>query len=299
MTNNSNEQTKRIVHAYPLSQWERLANEEGSKICKIVHIVRHAEGTHNVGRAYNEVENRDARLTEKGHDQCRALAEKCASAPEGTVLHRLLHPSTTKVNNNNKNNNNNVLVVTSSMTRCVETALESFPTLAEDPTIPFVANEDIRETVNYECDRRRPLVELQKDFSRVDFGTIQSNEDGIWKHYEERLGVDYVGPKESAELYTVAERGRRFWQWLSEQPEQQVVVCTHSAFLRCTMSWGQTGGVAMQMEQRLDERPNPTNEPIFRYHSSDDDDKEEDFETYLRADYANCELRSFVMVIED
>ena len=46
------------------------------------------------------------------------------------------------------------LVITSPLTRTVQTALMSFPTLSDRPDVPFLANESLRETVNFCCDAR-------------------------------------------------------------------------------------------------------------------------------------------------
>ena len=121
---------------YPLSEREPL--EQAGRDVRVLHIVRHAEGTHNVNRAYREIENLDARLTPLGEEQCRQLASTCMSS------HGLLEQAE--------------LVVTSPMTRCVQTALQSFPTLAESSHVEFLAHEGVRETVNYICDRRRSIA---------------------------------------------------------------------------------------------------------------------------------------------
>jgi broad specificity phosphatase PhoE len=106
------------------------------------------------------------------------------------------------------------------------------------------------------------------------------------------LGSDWDEICESAELHTVADRGRSFWEYLSKRPEQEVIVCTHSAFLRCTLSWGQVGGVEWMPPQTLDERPDKLEAPLLKYNG------EKEFEHFVRADYANCELRSFCVVFE-
>ena len=281
--------TKTTFPAFPISKLQQVQAKYHN--VKTIHIVRHAEGFHNVNNDYKNIRNLDARLTEKGIQQCQSLAKQCEQQDNGDddsgVLANLLK--------------NTDLVVTSTMTRCIQTALYSFPQLVRKNSIPFLAHESLRETVNYACDVRRPLSQIKQEFSpRVDFSSsgIEEEEDGIWKFYLDRVGPDFDGHRESAELWRVAERGRTFWNWLASMTQaREVVVCTHSAYLRCILSWGQEGGVQFRMEQILDERvlgEEGDDIPLLDY-----DDEDKDFEEYVRKDYANCELRSFVVAFGD
>jgi broad specificity phosphatase PhoE len=263
-----------MYHAFPLSQLAEL-RERYSNV-KVIHIIRHAEGTHNVNRQYKDEINIDARLTEKGIAQCQDLAAAIADSPSHHV-------------------HNAELVITSTMTRCIQTALKAFPMLVEKPEIPVLAHESLRETVNYACDRRRPISQTRQEFPRVDFSHVSVEEDEIWEYYLRRLGPPskWDSHRESAELWKVAERGRDFWKWLASRPEQHVIICTHAAFLRCTMSWGQHGGVEFLMEQTLDDRIDPGPDlPLLSYNG------DKNLESYVRKDYGNCEVRSFVVVFD-
>ncbi|CAB9509952.1 Pfam:PGAM [Seminavis robusta] len=269
------------VHLYPYStNLPDLKATDDYSTLKRIHIVRHAEGTHNVNKEYSDMVNLDARLTEKGKEQCQRLAQKLQDASPSSALGQLLK--------------NTELVVTSPLTRCLQTAMLSFPTLTDDnEKVLFVAHESIRETVNYACDRRRPISELEKHFrDRVDFGEIEQDHDEIWESYVRRSQQLLDKPKESAELHVVADRARDFFQWAKLRPEREMIVCTHSAFLRAFLSWGQPGGVLWIMPQTLDTRnPKPATEtPVVAYHGDDDGS----FEAAIRQDYENCELRSFV-----
>lgn len=250
---------------------------------KVLHIVRHAQGTHNVNKNYRDEINLDARLTELGRQQCEQLAQRVTDLPID-------------------------LIVTSPLTRCVQTALYSFPhavamgkSTSGNP-IPFVAHESIRETVNFKCDQRRAISEIASEFGdAVDFSICDIDEDYIWNEYETRLGPNYDDHRESAELHVVAQRGRQFFQWLQGRPEQNVVVCTHSAFLRCLKSWGHPGGVPMQVPQRLTdaqqkhemEEWDKLHPPVLHYRRGDE--KHDSFEQWMRSDYENAEMRSFVI----
>ena len=377
-----------------------------------IHIIRHAEGTHNVNMEYKLPINRDAPLTSKGKQQCYELAKVTAKL---FPIHQ----------------NPPSLIITSTMTRCIQTTLLSLPHLIPPSTggtsststtssststevevddqgkqqqqqqqyssassnsnvssssgsscrstsrnkeVPtrIIAHEGIRETVNYECDVRRSIMELQSEFPMIDFSyalpdivvfeeEIQSDEndidntikkksstttyhDPIWHGYRQRLGHDHDAHCESAELHVVAKRGREFFEWLVQQQHEReqnrdtdedddgnhddddddvVIICTHSAFLRCILNWSQEGGVPKLMPQVLDTRSDeeksrcPNMRPLFEYcyypkkkatkktegeaadHDSSDESQKEkhvEFETIMRSDYDNCELRSFCLV---
>jgi broad specificity phosphatase PhoE len=258
---------------YPMSELDSL-QRAGRDVCTI-HMIRHAEGTHNVARAYRDPSNLDARLTARGEEQCAQLAANCSAQQE--MLDGI------------------ELVVTSPLTRCVQTALLSLPMLASGQHVKFLAHEGVRETVNYVCDQRRLISQISAEFPRVDFSLMSHDHDDVWQHYEARLGTpaEYDGHRESAELCAVAERGRGFLTWLNSQPQRTVIVSSHSAFLRCFFSFGQSRGVPSMPAQTLDrrERHEARDVPVVRYCGDDSA-----FEGMMRADYSNCELRSFLVV---
>jgi broad specificity phosphatase PhoE len=289
---------------------------------KLIHMLRHAEGTHNVNEAYNDIINLDARLTRHGQDQCAKFAQAAKANHFSDLMKKqqeaqqqnehTIATATTP--------SQDICVLTSSMTRCIQTALLCFPWWAATTTssetatdnrdvhnhssvrVPFVAHEGIRETVNFHCDRRRTRTEIATEFPQVDFSFVVDNHDPIWESYQQRrlAGPDqhYGGARESAELYVVAERAHIFLEWMmSTRAEPQIVICTHSAFLRAILNWGQAAGVPKQMEQTLDDRHHSKDttaaaaeSPIFEYCGSNE------FREYMTSDYANCEMRSFCLV---
>ena len=101
---------------------------------KLLHLVRHAQGTHNVDPegVSRQPSGLDARLTEEGERQCAALAAAAAG----------LRPE---------------VVISSPLMRTLKTAALSFDVQLRQGGVPLVALEDCRETVNYLCDARRPL----------------------------------------------------------------------------------------------------------------------------------------------
>ena len=265
------------VDAYPLSQLSMLPKKYTQ--VKIIHFLRHAEGTHNVNNQYRDILNLDARLTLNGMAQCIALRES-AILKSGQSYNKMELPLASCE-----------LIVTSTLTRCAQTAQFCFPHLSD--VVPWVAHESIRETVNYACDRRRPISDLRREFPKIDFSHVSEDKDVIWDEYDARLGSDWDCHRESAELYRVADRGRSFLNWLSQRTEQNVIVCTHSAFLRCIMSWGHDGGVKFMMDQTLDDRRDSGREiPLFNYCG------DQDFEEQMRADFKNCEMRSLVIAFD-
>ena len=263
------------VDAYPLSQLSTLPRKY--KYVKTIHFLRHAEGTHNVNNQYRDLCNLDARLTRDGVAQCEALRE---SAVFENGHKNNVEPPHTSCD----------LIVTSTLTRCVQTAQLCFPHLS---SVPWLAHELVRETVNFACDRRRPISTLRTEFPMIDFSNVPEEEDAIWNEYDVRLGSDWDYHRESAELHRVANRGRAFLSWLSRRTEQNIIVCTHSAFLRCILSWGHPGGVYSMKDQTLDDRRDPGPDvPLFIYCG------DKDFEEQMRADYKNCELRSLVIAFD-
>jgi broad specificity phosphatase PhoE len=256
------------VQAFPISYFTTL--QQKYENVKLIHVLRHAEGYHNVNREYHDMKHLDASLTPTGREQCRTLA---FTSQDGML-----------------SSNSIDLLVTSTLTRCIQTALLCFPSIG-----PVIAQESIRETVNYACDRRRPTSVLREEFPTVDWSDVIDEEDAIWNAYEERLGSDWKSHRESGELYRIADRGRHFLAWLSQRSEKNVVVCSHSAFLRCFFNWGQIGGVPFLKTQFLDDREESLRKidiPLLTYCG------DQEFEMHMRSDYKNCELRSFVLVFD-
>ena len=273
---------------------------------------------------------------------------------------------------NNTNEDETICVMVSPLTRCIQTAVLSFEFLVGNDkdhnrsvagivsSPVFVACEELRETVNYNCDQRRKLSEISHEYPLIDFSHCAAeDEDALWFAYRQREQQQPHGVRcmESAELYRVAERGRIAFQWMitttttTSSPAQshphattesatpnthhnhnsnhhrridahKVIICTHSAYLRCILNWGQTGGVPKMWKQQQQEQPQSPPHKLFDYcYYSNDKNKdattattaEDDptaiqtdteleqkravFEEYMRTDYENAELRSFCLRI--
>lgn len=193
-----------------------------SATSKIVHFIRHAEGTHNLNEEQSKLPlHFDATLTPKGIQQCKTLAQ-----------------STVKLNVD--------AVLVSPLTRCLETARISFPHLYDNTAtadsdsnndndgVPFIAHEEWRETVNFLCDSRRTKQTLIESYPRVNFDCITHDIDPIWKHYEEKFGCykTHTTKRESDDASALYERSQSAWKVLLERSEKNLALVGHSAFFR-------------------------------------------------------------------
>eukprot|EP00966_Prymnesium_polylepis_P252231 5831188-Prymnesium_polylepis.3 len=153
----------------------------------------------------------DAHLTSEGRERCRQLQRLTDS----------LRPD---------------LFVTSPLTRSVQTTLLSFGPQIEAAGARVVALEEVRETLNYQCDARRPRADLVDAFPTVDFSGC-TEIDPLWSKYERRHGGpdDFTNLRESNDAPALAARARRALTWLARQPEKEVVIVSHKVL--CTSSY--------------------------------------------------------------
>lgn len=169
---------------------------------KKIHFIRHGHGKHNeVGEIdktqYFREDLIDAELTDLGIEQCIQLC------------------------NENQRFCNSELLVVSPMRRTLQTAALSFPNLVNQ--IPWVALECIREQTGlHPCDKRFPISHHQNNHPNVDFNHIQHDEDPMYDFYSA-----YREPDSDLD-----ERAKQFLSWLESRTESEIIVVTHSAFLR-------------------------------------------------------------------
>ncbi|KAM7470568.1 hypothetical protein LguiA_008751 [Lonicera macranthoides] len=230
--------------------------------CKTLHLVRHAQGIHNVEgdknyKAYMSPEYLDAQLTPLGWQQVENLRKHV----HASGLFKRID-----------------LVITSPLLRTMQTAvgvfggegytdrMDAVPLMVANAGIsdhsaisslncpPIVAVELCREHLGvHPCDRRRSISEYQCLFPAIDFSLIESDEDVLWKE----------NIRETKE--EVAARGAKFLNWLWTRKEKEIAIVTHSGFLFHTL--GAFGN---------DCHPSVKNE--------------------IGKHFANCELRSMVIV---
>lgn len=203
---------------------------------KTVHFIRHGEGFHNIG-----ICTLDSNLTMKGWAQAHALGNHVESRVNGVEL-----------------------VISSPLTRALETAAGTFGKaqgnqilmIAQDnvhnsralhdalycaPNVRYIVHEQCRERLGpSNCDARRTKSVLQHHFPGFDFSLIQDEEDPVW--------IEGNVENESS----VAERGAEFLMFVMTQPEQNIAVVTHSAFLWFTLAMfggGYSKGVRNKMQK--------------------------------------------------
>ncbi|KAL9189827.1 hypothetical protein ACHAXT_009502 [Thalassiosira profunda] len=204
---------------------------EGAR--KVVHFLRHGQGTHN--QLYKEWTDRtgvpldlsetdpvknpmllpeivDARLTQKGMDQC-AQTRSAASELQGIEL-----------------------VVVSPLMRTLETAHIAFedhlPHNAGARNVKWIAHEGIREELGMlMCNRRRPLSETAIEFPHVDYTHLpEGEEDTLWDAYAEQNTNGGITQRESIE--TMSHRAYHFLTtFVHKRPEREMAVVGHSAWL--------------------------------------------------------------------
>ncbi|XP_010519148.1 PREDICTED: phosphoglycerate mutase-like protein 1 [Tarenaya hassleriana] len=186
---------------------------------KVIHLVRHAEGIHNVEvdknkKALFSPSLSDAQLSPLGWKQ---VTERRREVHESGLLKRI------------------ELVVTSPMQRTIQTATGIFgkehkskhnissPTsIANYP--PIIAFELCREQLGmYPCNRRGSVSKYIPKFPEIDFSLIESEEDQMWQ-------ADAMEKVEQ-----VAARGMQFLKWLWEREENEIAVVSHGIFLQETL----------------------------------------------------------------
>ncbi|PWA71528.1 Histidine phosphatase superfamily, clade-1 [Artemisia annua] len=201
--------------------------------CKTIHLVRHAQGVHNVEgekdhSAYMSEELFDAHLTPLGWQQVDNLRK---------------HVNASGISKSVE------LVVVSPLLRTMQMAVGAFvgegstawsdapPLMAEKtgesnrPAIssqncpPFIAVELCREHLDvHPCDRRRTVTEYKPMFPAIDFSLIENDGDVLWRSDTREKDEE------------VAARGVEFMKWLLSREENEIAVVTHCNFLFHTLS---------------------------------------------------------------
>lgn len=230
--------------------------------CKALHLVRHAQGYHNVAgekdvEAYLSYDYLDASLTPLGWEQVDNLRKHVRASGLSKKIE---------------------LVITSPLTRTMQTAIGVFggdgyndeidvtPLMVENvwnsgrPAIsslncpPFLVVELCREHLGiHPCDKRRSVSEYKPLFPAVDLSLVETDEDTWWKEDIRETNGE------------VAARGVKFMNWLWTRKEKEIAIVSHSGFLYHTLnSFGKDCHPSVKSE----------------------------FSTH----FANCELRSVVLV---
>ncbi|PKI64857.1 phosphoglycerate mutase-like protein 1 isoform X2 [Punica granatum] len=200
---------------------------------KTLHLVRHAQGFHNVEgekdyKAYLSYDLLDAQLTPLGWQQVHNLRKHVQACGLSKKIE---------------------LVIASPLLRTMQTAVGAFggegytdgidaPALmvanagqSNHPAIsslncpPFIAVELCREHLGvHPCDKRRSITEYRSLFPAIDFSLIENDEDVLWK------------PDVREKDEEVAIRGMKFLNWLWTRKEREIAIVSHSGFLYHALS---------------------------------------------------------------
>ena len=211
------------VQAFPLEQEIPPNHEDAAttRIIKTIHLIRHGQGFHNLladrataagiewkqfaadspANPYMAPEVTDAPLTDKGRRQAIVLRDT-------QVKELVVKPQ---------------LVVLSPLCRALQTGLLAMADFVG--TIPFVAHELVREQTGIHlCDKRRSCDLQTLEFPMMDFSLLTSNDDATFQADHRETHSE------------VAQRAYQFLEWLVEQPQEHVVIASHSAWLLTLMN---------------------------------------------------------------
>ncbi|XP_002518318.2 phosphoglycerate mutase-like protein 1 isoform X1 [Ricinus communis] len=201
--------------------------------CKTIHLVRHAQGMHNVEgdknyKAYLSPKYYDAQLTQLGWqqvDNLRKHVQTCGLSKriDLVVTSPLLRTLQTAVGvfggEGYTNKVDTLPLMVANAGDSARAAISSF----NSP--PFIAVELCREHFGvHPCDKRRNISEYQFLFPAIDFSLIETDEDVLWK----------ADVRETTKELT--DRGLKFMNWLWTRKEKEIAIVTHSGFLFHTLS---------------------------------------------------------------
>ncbi|XP_062164642.1 phosphoglycerate mutase-like protein 1 isoform X1 [Alnus glutinosa] len=201
--------------------------------CKTLHLVRHAQGIHNVEGekdhdAYLSYDLFDAHLTPLGWKQVDNLrthvqASGLSKRIDLVIVSPLLRTMQTAVGVFGGEAYTDGVNVPPLMV--ANTGNSDHPAISNLNCPPFLAVELCREHLGvHPCDKRRSIREYRPLFPAIDFSLIESDDDILWK-------TDIREKNEE-----VAARGMKFLKWLWTREEKEIAIVTHSGFLLHTLS---------------------------------------------------------------
>ncbi|OKL56356.1 hypothetical protein UA08_08510 [Talaromyces atroroseus] len=170
----------------------------------IVHLVRHAQGYHNLTTANHTLP--DPELTQLGEQQCAQLQE---SFPYHSQIE---------------------LVAASPLRRTIHTALLSFqPVFSGHKDLKLICIPEAQETSDVPCDTGSDPAVLQKEF--VDRG-LPVDISLVHEGWNSKQG------KWAPQIGALRNRAREVRQWLKARPEKQIILVTHGGLLHyLTEDW--------------------------------------------------------------
>ncbi|OGM45144.1 hypothetical protein ABOM_006666, partial [Aspergillus bombycis] len=188
-----------LLHVYDN---ERLTTHH--KMPPRVHLVRHAEGLHNVGREYWGLT--DPSLTDKGREQCRQLRDSFAFHSEVE------------------------LIVSSPLCRAISSAAIGFgPVFESRPSTNLILLPDLQEISDFPCDIGSELEELLGKTADLNIPIDYSFVEESWTSKNDRYAPS---------IKAIQDRAQAVRRWLASRPESEIVIVSHGAFLHfLTEDW--------------------------------------------------------------
>jgi broad specificity phosphatase PhoE len=158
-----------------------------------LHLVRHAQGLHNVRADNTKIHDPD--LTPLGEQQCADL-QKHFPYHQGVDL-----------------------IVSSPIRRTLYTALLSFEDDIKSKNLTIVALPELQETSDLPCDTGSTPTHLASEFAKyhIDFTHVQEEwnvKTGRWSANED----------------AIKKRAQEAREWLARRPEREIVVVTHGSY---------------------------------------------------------------------
>ncbi|KAF2735288.1 PGAM-domain-containing protein [Polyplosphaeria fusca] len=170
---------------------------------KQVHLIRHAEGQHNLSIESHNI--RDPSLTERGKQQCLELSNSIDSI------------------------NNIQCIIASPLRRTLWTALRTFQQiLRATPELKIIALPELQETSTLACDTGSPLELLKEEFAGepIDWTYMQDD----W--------TNKTSGRYSPRADLVANRARDARKFLQSKQEDEVAAVVHGGLLHfLTEDW--------------------------------------------------------------
>mmetsp|Transcript_26809 Transcript_26809/g.44305 ORF Transcript_26809/g.44305 Transcript_26809/m.44305 type:complete len:244 (+) Transcript_26809:123-854(+) len=192
---------------------------------KTVYFIRHGVARHNIpdpntGQMPNLFDERytDPPLVQQGEMQACELGAKLQQM--GLISDGMIRSSDAMDTDCNQKRPID-LVVCSPLMRCIQTALHIFPNFSS-----ICCHGDVREAFGMHYpDRRRPLSQIKANFPNLTYHqqSLSSEDDIDWQPHKRETQVD------------VEKRVASFLAWLTEQPQESIVVVTHGVFIECAL----------------------------------------------------------------
>ncbi|KAI9718473.1 MAG: hypothetical protein M1828_006718 [Chrysothrix sp. TS-e1954] len=160
----------------------------------VLHLVRHAQGVHNLNVANHQIH--DPLLTPYGKQQCAHLATTFPYIKDVEMI------------------------AASPLKRTIYTALLAFQDQIAAKKLRVVAMPEMQETSDLPCDTGSDREELEREFAGqpVDLSLVGSgwnNKRGLW----------------APNSQVINERCKSARRWLRDRPEKDIIVVTHGGLL--------------------------------------------------------------------